>query len=298
MTPPFDLEVRERPSRGDLDVAELREVRRRPDDRHRLRGLVPVGEPVESRGRSAPQLHADHAGRRGEVLDGGGVSLGEVRPLQYVEEALARREAREAEFRDDDRVGAQLSHQRFELIAEPAHQRGHADDRRHADDDAEDRQEGAKLVGAERAERHGDDLGEQSGADGHGRGSGRAVVVGWNEVMGLQAGGHEVAAGGASAPTRTGGPRSGRGGRLHGGPHAEEDADEAREAEAQGEGPPRERHGEPREHVDAVPIALPSRTPRMPPIEVNTTASMRNCTRISRRRRPAPCARRSRACVR
>ena len=45
--------------------------------------------------------------------------------------------------------------------------------------------------------------------------------------------------------------------------------------------------GKPANTLTPYPIALPSTTPRMPPIDVSTTASMRNWTRISRRRAPS-----------
>ena len=70
----------------------------------------------------------------------------------------------DAELGDDDGVRAELADQRLELVAEAAHQRRHADDRRHADHDAEHRQERPELVGPERPQRHRDDLGEQAGA--------------------------------------------------------------------------------------------------------------------------------------
>src|SRR5918994_6711562 len=48
------------------------------------------------------------------------------------------------------------------MATEPADQRSHRHDRSHADDDAEDRQRRAKLVGSQRVDRHRENLGEQT----------------------------------------------------------------------------------------------------------------------------------------
>ena len=61
--------------------------------------------------------------------------------------------------------GAELADRLAQRLVEAADHRRHADDRRDADDDAEDGQRRAHLVRAQRVERHGDDVAEEAGAD-------------------------------------------------------------------------------------------------------------------------------------
>src|SRR5690606_2974453 len=81
----------------------------------------------------------------------------------------ARRKADGAEALDVDRLRPERRNGIAQGGVEAADERGHPDDRRHADHDAEHGERGAHLVVPQRVERHGRGLGEQAEGLGEGR---------------------------------------------------------------------------------------------------------------------------------
>ena len=157
-----DLEVAEEPAVLQNDIVRFGEVRAGAHDHHLLGGLIAIGDALGLRSRATTKLQPHHGHRGGPFYDRFGVLLGQVGALHQLEKTASAGKAAHAELLQVDRVGAHLPDQLVHLIPETADQGGHRDDRRHADHHAENRQRGAQLVGAQRIERHGQDLGEET----------------------------------------------------------------------------------------------------------------------------------------
>ena len=181
----LDLVVAEEASRHERDEVQFAPVRGRADHRGRLGGLPRERHALDGREwPAATELEADRLDERriGQRL---GVFVGQVRALDEFEEAAPAREALEPQLLHEHRVAAEGADLVLERVAEPLDQRRHRDDGHHADDDTEDRQRRAHLVGAQRVDRDDEDLPEHADANRHvstpasGLRSGRAWTREW-----------------------------------------------------------------------------------------------------------------------
>jgi hypothetical protein len=103
----------------------------------------------------------------GEPRDTLGVSRREIGPNAYLLGQLVGIEWGLREILDDvERGGPGDLDRVHDLLANPLDDRRHGHHRRHADDDAQDRERRPELVGAERVERNADILGQRVGANG------------------------------------------------------------------------------------------------------------------------------------
>ncbi len=160
--PVLHLRAVEEAAAEDGDARPLREVFRRAEQDNRLRLDIAVKHALLVRLRTAgAQLDVDQLNRRPLVLERAGIGDGQIRALEQIRDFRAVGEAGDAEALDEDRVRPDLADQLAERLIEAANERRHADDRRDADDDAEDRQSGAQLVAAHGLERHRNDFGQE-----------------------------------------------------------------------------------------------------------------------------------------
>src|SRR5207245_3031606 len=114
------------------------------------------------------ELDVDELDRARLLLERARVGNRQVRPLDQLLELGTAGEAGDAEALDEDRVRSDGADHLAQRLIEPANHRRHADDRRDADDDAEDGQRRAHLVAAYGVVRHHDDFFEEARADRHG----------------------------------------------------------------------------------------------------------------------------------
>ena len=136
----------------------LREVFRGAEHRQQLRAVVAVEHARLGRRAARAQPDVDDAGRWRQLLDRRRIFDGQVRPAEQFGELVAGGEAHAAELRHEDGVRSELADAVAERMVEAADERRHPHDRGDADDDAEDGQRRAQLVGAQRVERDQHDL--------------------------------------------------------------------------------------------------------------------------------------------
>ncbi len=161
--PMLDLRRDEEAAGLDLGEVDRRPVLGGAEDGELLGALAAV---VDARSRVAdiaePDIDQRH--RRALPFDRPCVLHREIRPARHLEEAAPGGEAQGAPLLHDDRVRSELADRIAQRVVEAADERRHADDRGDADHHAEHGQRRAHLARAQRVERHADDLAEEARA--------------------------------------------------------------------------------------------------------------------------------------
>src|SRR6267143_389002 len=241
------LEPRERPPRVHIAAVHLDPLRRQPGDLHRFEPQVLE---LHSGGAFLAAGHVPYGRQQSDAVGFQLVDRGVAPPRAVLVRTVRDHHTGLKESPHEERARRdRLEHTRHALV-DPADQGGHQHHHHHADGDAEDRQRGSGLAGAERLQRDADAL-EQSGHV-----SARSAVIGSSRAARLA--GYTPATIPTPAPSTT--PTT----MDHG-------------ATAAGSGV---------RAATAPASPIPSATPPAAPTRASVVASTRNCRRMSRRRAP------------